>query len=267
MKFNERTVLSEDLKHFGAIWHFVRHKKIAGLIGRMDGKRVLDMGCGIGLLDFLILDKEVVGLDVNVKAVKEAKRIARLLESKVNGTWSFIVADMHCLPLRERFDAIVVSEVLEHLEDDMQALKYTLQFLEKDGFLVIAFPNKLRLSSRQIVTLKHGKMFMHSDHIREYTVEDVCRFSRFLSLKMKHLGGSYLDFPLFRIFDGAFYAFRKIGCSTLLDILVSVYAAMYRLYESFWSMLEKLFWHHAFYIIAVLQKPPNDQVREYPNTP
>lgn len=258
MRFNERFVLSENLKHFGAIWHFVRHKKMAGLIGKMHGKRVLDVGCSIGLLDFLILGKEVVGLDVNVEAVKEAKRIARLLESKVNGTWSFIAADMHFLPLRERFDVVVVSEVLEHLEDDMRALKHTLQFLEKNGFLIIAFPNKFRLSSRQIVTLKHGKMFMHPDHIREYTVEDVCRFPRFLSLKMEHLEGAYLDFPLFRIFDGAFYIFRKTRCSTLLDILVSVSAAIYRLYESFWSTLERLFWHHAFYIIAVLQKPPND---------
>ena len=123
---NSLTILFESLQRNYAIWHFIRYERIADIVNGLDGKCVLDVGCGIGLLDFLLSNKMVVGMDIDPQNVREANRIRKKIEPKEDVTHSFVVADLSFLPFRDSFDVIVCSEVLEHLSNDKKALKSML---------------------------------------------------------------------------------------------------------------------------------------------
>lgn len=75
MKTRQKIVFWENLKHGYAIWHFIRYKIIADFINDTEGKCLLDVGWGIGLLDLLIANKDIVSIDIDRKNIREAKRI------------------------------------------------------------------------------------------------------------------------------------------------------------------------------------------------
>ena len=78
---------------------------------------VLDIGCGNGALSYDIAKKakKVVGIDLNEKNISFAKE----RYSKENIEWGDALKD---LP-DERFDVIIMSNVLEHIENRVEFLR------------------------------------------------------------------------------------------------------------------------------------------------
>jgi SAM-dependent methyltransferase len=87
-----------------------------GIIRRISKRitSILDLGCGNGVLGYLIRTKFrnnilVVGLDISIKALYQAK--------KLNAYNDLILADIEHLPFRiKSFDSIISVQVLEHLD-------------------------------------------------------------------------------------------------------------------------------------------------------
>jgi len=96
---------------------------------------VIDIGCGSGLLVDL-LDRAgyyVVGLDWSAPAIEYANRHYRgryLLANVEQG-----------LDIGRKFDCVVASHILEHLENPHDFLQSVKGIMEPDGYLVIAVPN------------------------------------------------------------------------------------------------------------------------------
>ena len=86
--------------------------------------KILDVGCGIGEVAFDISKKaqKVVAIDINKKKIESAKRRF----SKDNLT--FIVGDATDYNFNERFDYIILSNVLEHIKDRQAFLKKVKNF-------------------------------------------------------------------------------------------------------------------------------------------
>lgn len=247
----KRTIFWENIRHNYAIWHSVRYERIAEFINQMDGSFVLDVGCGIGLLDFLFMNKNVVGIDISSENVRQAKQIERMLKPKENGFHSFVAADLHFLPFKRKFDIIICSEVIEHLSDDRRALGAILSFLREDGFLLVTVPNLLRLIFSSFI-LRRGQKFMHPSHIREYRLNDVQSLVKSLSLKVDKITGAYFDFPFFYVLYIPTYVSKNIRLSRKLSFLIG--GALFQLYRIFWAMLAKLFWHRSHSILVILRK-------------
>jgi glycosyltransferase involved in cell wall biosynthesis/ubiquinone/menaquinone biosynthesis C-methylase UbiE len=101
-----------------------------------DGERVLDCGCGMGFY-LMAMGKlrrlELVGIDEDVDRLDWAQR------EKVPAT--LVSGDIHHLPFEDAsFDKVLMSEVLEHLPDDRQALREIFRILKPGGILSLSVP-------------------------------------------------------------------------------------------------------------------------------
>jgi SAM-dependent methyltransferase len=246
-----QSIFWENLKHGYAIWHFIRYERIADFVNDTDCKYLLDVGCGIGLLDPLIANKYIVGVDIDRKNIVEAKRIRKTTKLDHNAIHN-VVADLHFLPFREKFDAIICSEVLEHLTHDKAALAALLTLLKEGGLLLMTLPNAIRLEFSQLFRLTLRQKRMHPTHVREYKVNDAYCLVRAFPLRMEKITGVYFDFPLFHVFSPPIRIPLCLHLSPKFRFFV--YNALHQVYTKLWMPVESLFWHHAYYILAVLKK-------------
>src|SRR2546430_12641774 len=71
-----------------------------GLLGDVDGKRVLDLGCGSGENSFLLSRRgaEVIGVDLSVSLIALAQR-RLMLNGGTHGPVRFLCASAHHLPI------------------------------------------------------------------------------------------------------------------------------------------------------------------------
>jgi len=252
VKPSEQTVLSQGLEHGYSMLHFVRYQRLAEVINEMNGRHVLDAGCGIGLLDLLLANKTVTGFDNNFDNVKEAKRIEQFVKIRENAILRLVVADLYFPPFRREFDIIVCSEVLEHLSDDKKALTAMLSVLKEGGFLVASVPNINALTIKRLIGLGRKTGYTSLGHVREYKINDAVNLVRCFRMKIDRVNGVYFFFPLFPLFDRIIQGIRKRRLPGIFAF--QVYCRIYELYKTLWLALEKLFWRQACYFLVVAKK-------------
>lgn len=103
------------------------------------GKRVLDVGCGAGLLcePLARLGGEVTGID----AAEENIAAARLHAEGSGLTIDYRCADVGTLGLAG-FDLVSSVEVIEHVADKPAFIAALAAALNKDGLMVLSTPNR-----------------------------------------------------------------------------------------------------------------------------
>jgi ubiquinone/menaquinone biosynthesis C-methylase UbiE len=105
-----------------------------------DGQKILLLGCGSGRTALKILQNyrcEVVGTDINPKAIENSQKIYQTRKSKLLGNATFMVDDLFhsSLPLAS-FDRIIVESVLIMLLKK-EALTKIHELLKKEGIMAI----------------------------------------------------------------------------------------------------------------------------------
>jgi SAM-dependent methyltransferase len=116
--------------------HMARYRWAGALV---EGKRVLDAGCGTGYGSELLASQgaaEVLGVDVDADAIDSASR-------SDSRRATFAVADLRELPADlGEFDVVVCFEVLEHIAEPEAALDRLAAVLRTGGILVVSSPNR-----------------------------------------------------------------------------------------------------------------------------
>jgi 2-polyprenyl-3-methyl-5-hydroxy-6-metoxy-1,4-benzoquinol methylase len=99
--------------------------------------KILDIGCGNGNISLALgsLGFNVTGVDIDPSSIEKARRLNKFPNVK------FDVLDANAFDVTDEFDAIVCSEVLEHLEDPSDLVQSIFQILKKEGVLVATVPN------------------------------------------------------------------------------------------------------------------------------
>ncbi len=145
----------------GFYWWFVGRRHILRLLrrkvlNRPPGLPALDVGCGTGrILSDLQEEGRAVGLDL----LEEALRMAR-----ERGCRMLVCGDAHRLPFRENsFGLVTALDVLEHLDDDLGALKEMHRVLAPGGYLLLTVPALKILWSEHDEALEHRRRYSPSE--------------------------------------------------------------------------------------------------------
>lgn len=150
----------------------IRARNILALLpAGLDPKEVLDAGSGPGVITFMLAERypgaRVTGVDMVEEEISASRAIAE--RARVTNT-SFETADITALPFQNRFDLIVCVDILEHIEDDEQALAQLRDALKPSGTLLLHLPALYR----RYPVLKKRLNFDVPTHVRSgYRLEDV----------------------------------------------------------------------------------------------
>lgn len=119
------------------------------------GRRLLDVGCGDGQLLETAMEEgwETLGIDLSPAAIG----LCQQLDLRAERTDFFD----NCLD-EQRFDVIVMSELLEHVPSPLRFLKRAEELLEDQGILYLTTPNFGSLSRR---LLGESWSIIHPEHI------------------------------------------------------------------------------------------------------
>ena len=119
-----------------------RLRLIMGLCERLSGLpirriNVLDVGCGNGSISFPVasLGHRLLGIDTSQESIEYANKRNTFTNAH------FMVHDLINQPLSERFDLVICSEVLEHLQNPGPLVRSMAGVLKPGGLLVITVPN------------------------------------------------------------------------------------------------------------------------------
>ncbi len=115
-------------------------ERLISSAGIARGMRVLDIGCGNGLVSFLLLDAvgsegEVIGIDINDKALEMAK--SRAKENSFSNLKFFNADISNQLTSLGIFDAVFGRRVLMYLQNPVSVLKNISGLIKSGG--VVAF--------------------------------------------------------------------------------------------------------------------------------
>jgi ubiquinone/menaquinone biosynthesis C-methylase UbiE len=134
--------LSDLLENTGDMALKRRARKVIEKLNPQPKDKILEVGCGDGyylhLLSSLeISDMSLTGVDIDKDALKSAKNNFKGKKIKL------LYADVEDkLPFSANsFDKVVVSEVCEHLKDDVKGLREIKRVLKKGGTCIVTVPN------------------------------------------------------------------------------------------------------------------------------
>jgi 2-polyprenyl-3-methyl-5-hydroxy-6-metoxy-1,4-benzoquinol methylase len=122
------------------------------VVGPLEGKRVLDVGCGDGKNSVLLalLGARVTGLDISPRSVAVAERRAAL--NGVAERASFICAPIERAEFARRsFDVIWCDALLHHVRDELTAVLARFNdWCAPDGVIMISEPVSLNDAARRL---------------------------------------------------------------------------------------------------------------------
>lgn len=153
-----REFFSRDPRKFNA-YLAARYGWILKFAGNVRGKRVLDMGCGDGVLSYLLAKEgaDVIGTDTSDDGLRFAREQVEVRDPLKKLMCKFQYASVYDVPLPdESFDVVVSCEVIEHLSEPEKMLSEAQRLLKKDGMIILTTPYRIT------------EVPQDENHVREY---------------------------------------------------------------------------------------------------
>ena len=133
---------------------------------------LLDMGCGEGrhsIGAYIETQANILGLDLSTKDLKIAqKRLNDFDTSNIKSICQFGGADIVSIPLLDSsLDAVICSEVLEHVNSPQESIKELIRVLKPGGVLALSVPRYMP----ELICWKLSKEYSKTPggHVRIFT--------------------------------------------------------------------------------------------------
>lgn len=110
------------------------HQQISQLLSEIKPQTILDLGCGEGHIGSLLnyQPKKLIGVDKEY--YKDLINYTNFYQENLDqNTLKFL--------LNQKFEAIILADILEHLKSPEKLLKNCLKFLDNKGIIIISIPN------------------------------------------------------------------------------------------------------------------------------
>jgi O-antigen biosynthesis protein len=163
------------------------------------GLRVLDLGCGGGHNGALLKRagaREVVGVELDAGAAAQARK---RLDAVVQGDLAHL--DLSQLG-NEPFDAILASDVLEHLAEPEAVLARALTRLRPGGAVVVSLPNVAHVVVFANLLMKRwprrSSGIFDRTHLRFFAKRDMVRLLEGVGLRVLRIQPYYTRYAAIR---------------------------------------------------------------------
>jgi len=190
--FKELSVLSRKYGYDAN--HNLRYLALSRIISRYQIKELLVLGCGKGILEG-ILPEEVscTSIDINPEEIKIAKEINLGKKNR-----NFVVFDIlkFLKDSKRKYQAVLISEVLEHLKDDKEIIQSISGVIEPNkGLFLLTVPNINRFVNNIYPFIGRKCKFMSNEHLREYKFYELYDLLASCGFRILDTKYSYFRFP------------------------------------------------------------------------
>ena len=182
--------------HITVLWDQVRAEELTQRILKMIsptvGKRIFEIGCGIGGSASYISAQdcdEYIGTDLSETAINHSRQV---FSEKPN--FRFMAMDATHIEFEDNsFDIVIAREMIEHLPDPLACITEVFRSLKPGGQFVLTSPNRDSLHLRVNRMLGYQDFKCSFDHIKEFTFQEASDMLREVGFDIEETGGVFLQ--------------------------------------------------------------------------
>jgi ubiquinone/menaquinone biosynthesis C-methylase UbiE len=176
-------------------------------IRNISGK-ALEVGCGAGgmakAIKFYRPDLNVSGIDISKKAITEAKQSSQGVK--------FAQGDAYKLPFKDKsFDAVLMFDLLEHLDDPLKSLLEIRRVLKPRGVFSSFIPIEGSMFSIPGLIDKffgYPAKKKYAGHIQQFTLSDLLTLLEKTDLKF--INKRYYGYLVFQLVDLIYFTYLSL---------------------------------------------------------
>lgn len=158
-------------KELGNYNEIVEIPAMLSLIGDVEGKKVLDAGCGYGHYSLLLAKRgaTVTGIDLSEKMVEFAKNNA----AKASAQCQFFICDIQDLSMfnSDNFDIVTSSIVVGYLDNIRKAFSEVFRVLKPKGIFTFSENHPLLMKGQWIKDSQNKKLYWKADNYFDRSIE------------------------------------------------------------------------------------------------
>jgi 2-polyprenyl-3-methyl-5-hydroxy-6-metoxy-1,4-benzoquinol methylase len=172
----QNSIFSPDIVCLGQLSHsgYINFKRLYDFLKTQNHQlKILDIGCGAGAmiasLQKTLPQHQYNGIDISAKAIEYGKSQYKNINLDIikSGKIDFPSSSI---------DLVIISEVLEHVDDYKNILEKATEILKKDGFLYLTSPLEKSLTTVQGIILKTTNILLSTKttgHINTFTKKSI----------------------------------------------------------------------------------------------
>lgn len=155
-------VVALAIRIFGVphLWFRLRSRLLLRMFAGIDKSRsILNAGCGYGILDLTLVDRgyRITAVDLDQSRIEEIDKQKEQL-GFAGANLATAVASVTELPYQDNyFDVVLSSEVVEHVDDDQQAVRELVRVTKPGGTLIVTTPSNSKSNATDYKQYDHTK--------------------------------------------------------------------------------------------------------------
>jgi 2-polyprenyl-3-methyl-5-hydroxy-6-metoxy-1,4-benzoquinol methylase len=196
---NREYKLADYLARSADYYALTKYKIVMAWLPKTPNLRVLNAGCGSGEMNILLAQQrtwQVEAIDVDPAAVQISEQLKA--EHQLDNL-TVLKCSIEALDRPAGYyDAIVSNDVLEHIEDDLAAMKKLAELLNPSGILCISVPALQSLFGYHDEQLAHYRRYNQRNltrKLRQYFEVKRCRYFAAILIPIALLYSCWLRKP------------------------------------------------------------------------